>query len=669
MFSAYSSYLPSFKNFQNSNTLIILPPKENIKNNKMDIDEEFNNNVKGFILNNSQYQERIKDQLRNTFFSYYHQFEEICTNIMDIKYLKIYEYIYNFCINNNKNKDYLNSLIINTDQNNESFYQGLSKYLKKKNSSSIDTSTIFSPKGDLAFKDIKKLFKDLKIDDLTLELEEKQYQKIRLLIIGELHKIDNISFSLFLSRLMDYQKQEKAQFNYLIIFDSAYDPRFLFDKVKSNFLSKMVFYSIEIDSSQHVYQEILYNVIYSKNLSLFIPNSDNAKLIIDIVNKHQISIMSFKYYFKFLIFQFFLMHNWDDDEYLIFDPLLNGKETEEQISDFFYNKLKQIYGDSNRFSNKDIINLTNLYKNKTNSKRIFFNFYECFEIFLSTLNDNSNNQKLFNKYQFFFEFLQYGEQSLDIKETNIKRTEIFISYLRKFPNGDIITPLKNHFINNFKNVLTKIGPFLNENEIKKSNYFANEIDKICNIDEEASLLKDLESHIIEIKSFLRALMDTFSCFSSINSYDQEEISKKKNRKWLNNYLYYSNFKQIVNPYLLQENMNSIIVDICQINVNQLKNTFIVPEDLSFQNAVLAFVKCFMRLGCNFKIKIFFAEFLDELQIQFNKEKEQIKKIEKSKYIFLYLSYWFVINGFFNKRKGNTELFTKHYYNISNYFKK
>ena len=32
----------------------------------------------------------------------------------------------------------------------------------------------------------------------------------------------------------------------------------------------------------------LYNVIYSKNLCLFIPNSDNAKFIVDIVNKHQI---------------------------------------------------------------------------------------------------------------------------------------------------------------------------------------------------------------------------------------------------------------------------------------------------------------------------------------------------------------------------------------------
>jgi hypothetical protein len=148
---------------------------------------------------------------------------------------------------------------------------------------------------------------------------------------------------------------------------------------------------------------------------------------------------------------------------------------------------------------------------------------------------------------------------------------------------------------------------------------------------------------------------------------KKKLVKKKKRKWINNYLYYLNFKQIVNPYLLQENMNSIIIDICQINLNQLKNTIILPEDSSFQNSVLAFVKCFMRLGCNFKIKIFFAEFLDELQIQINKEKSQIKKIEKAKYIFFYLSYWFVINGFFNKRKGNNELFTKNYYNISNYF--
>ena len=45
---------------------------------------------------------------------------------------------------------------------------------------------------------------------------------------------------------------------------------------------------IKIFSFKNVYQEILYNVIYSKNLCLFIPNSDNAKFIVDIVNKHQI---------------------------------------------------------------------------------------------------------------------------------------------------------------------------------------------------------------------------------------------------------------------------------------------------------------------------------------------------------------------------------------------
>ena len=667
MFSAKSSLLPSFKNFQNLNTLIITPPKLNLKNNKMDIDDEYNKNSKGFILNNSQYQEKIKDQLRKTFFAYYKQFEEVCTNIMDSKYHKIYEQIYQFCTRE-YNKEYLNCLILNTDQNNRSFFQGLAKFLKKKDLNSIDTSTIYRPKGEIAFKDIKKLLSDLNMDNLTVELEEKNKQKTRLLIVGELHKIDNISLSLFLSRLIDYQKQEKPQFNYIIIFDSAFDPRFVFDKIRSNFLSKMIFYSVEIDSSKNVYQEILYDVIYSKNLSLFIPNSDNAKFIVDIINKHQISIQSFKYYFKLLIFQFFLMHNWDDDEYLIFDPLLKGKETEEEIINFFQNKLKYIYGDYGyRYDKKDINNLLNLYKNQINNKRMFFKFYECFEIFLSKLNENSNKIQLFNKYQFFFEFLQYGEESLNINETNEKRANIFISYLKKFPQEELITSLKNNFLPIFKEVLNKIEPFLNENEIQKSKQFSNEINKILNVKEDASLLKDYNIHIIEIKSFLRALMDSFNCFSSINNYDQEEISKKKNRKWINNYLNYLNFRQIVNPYLLQENMNSIIIDICKKNTNQLIKLNINVEDFNFQNTICAYIKCFMRLGSSFKIKLFFAEFLDELQIQINKEKSQIKKIEKAKYIFFYLSYWFVINGFFNKRKGNNELFTKNYYNISNYF--
>ena len=298
---------------------------------------------------------------------------------------------------------------------------------------------------------------------------------------------------------------------------------------------------------------------------------------------------------------------------------------------------------------------------------MFFKFYECFEIFLSKLNENSNKIQLFNKYQFFFEFLQYGEESLNINETNEKRANIFISYLKKFPQEELITSLKNNFLPIFKEVLNKIEPFLNENEIQKSKQFSSEINKILNVKEDASLLKDYNIHIIEIKSFLRALMDSFNCFSSINNYDQEEISKKKNRKWINNYLNYLNFRQIVNPYLLQENMNSIIIDICKKNTNQLIKLNINAGDFNFQNTICAYIKCFMRLGSSFKIKLFFAEFLDELQIQINKEKSQIKKIEKAKYIFFYLSYWFVINGFFNKRKGNNELFTKNYYNISNYF--
>ena len=54
------------------------------------------------------------------------------------------------------------------------FFQGLSKFLKKKDLNLIDTSTIFRPKGEIAIKNIKKLLSDLNIDDLTVELEEKK---------------------------------------------------------------------------------------------------------------------------------------------------------------------------------------------------------------------------------------------------------------------------------------------------------------------------------------------------------------------------------------------------------------------------------------------------------------------------------------------------------------
>ena len=92
---------------------------------------------------------------------------------MDSKYYKIYEQIYQFYISE-YNKEYINCLILNTIQNNSSFFQGLSKFLKKKDLNSIDTSIIFRPKREMAIKDIKKLLSDLNIDDLIVELEEKK---------------------------------------------------------------------------------------------------------------------------------------------------------------------------------------------------------------------------------------------------------------------------------------------------------------------------------------------------------------------------------------------------------------------------------------------------------------------------------------------------------------
>ena len=50
---------------------------------------------------------------------------------MDSKYNKIYEQIYQFCISEN-NKEYINCLILNTIQNNSSFFSRFIKIFKEK---------------------------------------------------------------------------------------------------------------------------------------------------------------------------------------------------------------------------------------------------------------------------------------------------------------------------------------------------------------------------------------------------------------------------------------------------------------------------------------------------------------------------------------------------------
>ena len=64
------------------------------------------------------------------------------------------------------------------------------------------------------------------------------------------------------------------------------------------------------------------------------------------------------------------------------------------------------------------------------------------------------NKKLFNKFQFFLIFT-ICEESLNINETNEKRANIFISYLKKFPPAELITSLKIIFFQFLKKLYIK----------------------------------------------------------------------------------------------------------------------------------------------------------------------------------------------------------------------
>ena len=106
-------------------------------------------------------------------------------------------------------------------------------------------------------------------------------------------------------------------------------------------------------------------------------------------------------------------------------------------------------------------------------------------------------------------------------------------------------------------------------------------------------------------------------------------------------------------------------EIC--NEENNKNYEIIPNNYTYENMLTCYIKCFMRIGSNFKLKYFFWEFINEFgiaDVESEKEKEDIRKCKK---IFLYFSYFFCLIGFFSRKRGNGEFFIKNYYSITNYY--
>ena len=134
---------------------------------------------------------------------------------------------------------------------------------------------------------------------------------------------------------MEYNNFKNREFMNIIIFDVAHDQRCLFEKIKPNLLSKMKFRKILNIPAKFIYKEILYNFVTNEN-NIFIPNTNNIKKIIDFINDHQISVHSFKNYFKYLVVDYFLLNKWDESKskFLVFDMLMPDGNIKGRLSEY-----------------------------------------------------------------------------------------------------------------------------------------------------------------------------------------------------------------------------------------------------------------------------------------------------------------------------------------------
>jgi len=437
----FEESLPEYEQYKKMGCIVIGPKesigkisqKKRIKKAKNDYYNEPLKKTKGIILNNTLYEPNIIKNLRALYYQYSQQFSDICSAVFNQEYKRISKNIYKFCVKPFSNDNgMMGSIILNTDQNRPKFFKKLLKYIRRKSQKKGDnfdldkTFTYVYPKD---LNDLEKLFKllDIGSDDT---IENKNNMLTRIIIVTNILSTNHVSFNIFIQRILEYNQRTFPKYNYILIFDMVYDPKILFDKLNVGLLSKIIFFLITT-SSNLLYHEILYNFIYRMNIGFYIPNSLSLREVLTSINLHQITIESFKHYFNLILFQFFFIHHWNDDEYLIFLNELgedkikqslnienNRNENNEKIIDdkrreILKNKLNEIYNGTEELKNltKKYLLLVNVngeaekllknYKDKMNTWNIFKKFYVLFEGFIHKYLSDSKNEE-YSVYSFFF---------------------------------------------------------------------------------------------------------------------------------------------------------------------------------------------------------------------------------------------------------------------------
>ncbi len=552
--------LPDFEKYKKKNLITLFPPIK-IENNIDTYDERYSKNIKTKKKEKSNFKEKTilktssktlkelesqeeEDRVKNALFEiakeHIYLFKKITKKVVESKYKKIFEDIYHFIIKLDfYNDSFLQTLMINTDQNADVFFERMENYFEQKgnkkqikanlnyNTNNFSLSSLNKRNYNLFilkesnFYDLKNLFIDLqlyedkelkedaemeilpdnynnmndevnKIDDRNIEGNFYKQLSANIIIVREIHLINPVNFNIFLTKLIDFNLVKNKRFSNVVLFDVSYDPKGLFEKIKPNILTKIVFNNLDYISSKTIYKEILYDFVHgqkkitnSEENSFFIPNSQKTKKIIDYVTTHQISIPSFEYYFKFLILEFFVFKKWENNDFLIYHTDLSNKlkkinfksknKREYNRDDYiplieaFFKENLKLIKNTDKIDEKEILDISEFYLQTKNTREVFLTMYEFFENIVDKLGGFDNN---YNKYDFIFDFLQFGET--ESNKVNENRTNLIMRFIKE----------KNYLSNIIKNLiipeLDKLSNLLGDESEQKKIILntKNEINKI-----------------------------------------------------------------------------------------------------------------------------------------------------------------------------------------------
>ena len=305
----FEESLPDYEQYKNMSCVVLGPKESSRKTPQKKFSKKSKNDYynlpdktsKGMVLNNTLFEPNIIKNLRALYYQYSQKFSDICSTVLNQKYKLINKNIYKFCVTPfSNNNGMMGSIILNTDQNRPEFFQKLLEYIRrkaKKKEDPIDQNTTFTYVYPKNLNDLEKLFKILEIND-DETIDNRSNMLTRIIIVTDIQSANRVPFNIFIQRILEYNRRNFPKYNYILIFDVAYDPKILFDKLNVSLLSKIIFFSITNTSSNLLYHEILYNFIYKMNIGFYIPKSSSLREVLTSINLHQISIESFKHYFN-----------------------------------------------------------------------------------------------------------------------------------------------------------------------------------------------------------------------------------------------------------------------------------------------------------------------------------------------------------------------------------